>query len=187
MVFRTRSATPEKKAPEKKTPPKKGEKPAEEKKRAKKEEPAVAAPPPPAAVSPLMQRLSAERIERAKKRIDWRQPGALDEFALLKANANASPEAYEELANKYPVKFDRRYQPATSERANVLLDKLQQLHANKSVAIRSGKEVGHETTGALSTGNMYLNYALNGGARRGYMSEWIGMPSSAKTTTPSAT
>jgi len=176
MVFRTRSATPEKKAPEKK-----GEKSADEKKRAKKEAAAAAPPPPPA--SPLMQRLSAERIERAKKRIDWRQPGALDEFALLKANADASPEAYEELANKYPVKFDRRYQPAPSERANVLLDKLQQMHANKSVAIRSGKEVGHETTGALNTGNMYLNYALNGGARRGYMSEWIGMPSSAKTTT----
>lgn len=124
--------------------------------------------------------VEGERIKRAKQRIDYARPGALDAYAAVRQNPQATAEEWEKLANSFPLTFHRSA-PATEAMFEHSLKALQAKHDKLGLAIHAGADINHETAPRMTTGCLALDYCLNGGVPRGFVGQIKGAENLGKT------
>jgi RecA/RadA recombinase len=129
-------------------------------------------------------KLTAEGLERdkfyqARNKIDLTQDGALEALIALD-NASADIVAYAALAEQYPLRFHRDIRPVSDSahaRALALLTR----GDKASLSIKTGAEICHEDPPRLSTGSLVMDWVLNGGIPRGFITQFKGAESLGKT------
>ena len=123
--------------------------------------------------------LQRDRLYQIRNKIDLTQEGALEALiALDKESADISQ--YEALAAQYPLKFHRDITPVSnSVHARALASLTRGDKA--SLSIKTGAEICHEDPPRLSTGSLVMDWVLNGGIPRGFITQFKGAESLGKT------
>jgi RecA/RadA recombinase len=129
-----------------------------------------------------------ERVYRARNKIDMTLAGALGELLELSNKSQSdfdSPDAYasafEALADRFPIRFHRDMAAATAEDHKNAIGILRREGDKASWAIRTGAEIGYADPARLSTGSCVVDWVLNKGIPRGYITQFKGAESLGKT------
>ena len=124
--------------------------------------------------------LIEDRKRRARNKIDLTRPGALEELIELD-NSDAPPEAYDDLATRYPIQFHRGIKPPSTVAHARALAFLQKRGDKAALSIKTGADISHEDPPRLSTGSLSMDFVLNGGIPRGMITQFKGAESLGKT------
>lgn len=124
--------------------------------------------------------LEDDRKRRARNKVDLTMPGALD--ALIELDkSDASPDAFEDLAAKFPITFHRGIKPPSRAAHSRALAFLQKRGDKAALSIKTGADISHEDPPRLSTGSLAMDFVLNGGIPRGMITQFKGAESLGKT------
>ncbi len=124
--------------------------------------------------------LQKEKLYQVRNRIDLTQDGALSDLIALD-QAGAEVAEYEKLAKKYPLKFHKNIQPVSTSSHSRALALLRKSGDKASLSIKTGAEISHEDPPRLSTGSLVMDWVLNGGIPRGFITQFKGAESLGKT------
>ncbi len=127
-----------------------------------------------------VESLHREKLYQIRNRIDLTQDGALESLIALD-QAGAELSEYEELAKQFPIKFHKSIKPVSDTAHSRALAMLRKSGDKASLSIKTGAEISHEDPPRLSTGSLVMDWVLNGGIPRGFITQFKGAESLGKT------